>query len=594
MTAAVIDLLPRPRRLRVGAAAVIAAPTEPRTTVDRTVAAQGYRLRIGADGVTIAYADDAGLRYARQSFAQVCAQSPDGLPELEIDDAPDLAQRGYMLDISRDRVPTLAALDRLVEILTLVRINHLELYTEHTFAYRDHEVVWRDADPLTPGDLAWLDTRCRDAGITLVANQNCFGHMERWLRHPEYRARAECPDGFEVVPGFTLPPAVLAPTEANAAFARELLDEVLANFTSTSVHIGCDETFELGKGASRSDCEARGTGVVFAEHLLRIATPSLDEGREVLFWADMVRSHPEAARPLVREGLTPVAWTYEAPPLDGQAIELPPAMAALLDSLGIDLGAHRGFAPLVAPLVDLGVQPWVAPGTSSWNSLVGRLDNALANIDDAVRVGLDTAAPGLLLTDWGDNGHLQPAAVSLPPIVAAGASSWCHATNHDLDLTAVLDRHVFADAAGRLGGALDRVGRVWHRTGRQAFNCSPLQVALLPDQFLSAFGRPDPEAVAGVLGDLDEALVDLAAARPTCGDGAVVVAELANATRLARHGAWVLARRLGLAVPTAAKQAALLSDDIDDYRSCWLAGSRPGGLHDSTAHLHRALDRLTA
>ena len=594
MTAVAPDLLPRPRRLRVGAAAVVAAATEPRVALDHTLAPQGYRLRIDTSGVTISHADDAGLRYARQTLDQVRAQSPDGLPELEVDDAPDLAQRGYMLDISRDRVPTRATLERLVEILALVRINHLELYTEHTFAYRDHEVVWRDADPLTADDIAWLDGQCRNAGITLVANQNCFGHMERWLRHDEYRSRAECPDGFEVVPGFTMPPAVLAPTADNAEFARGLLRELVANFTSRAVNIGCDETFELGRGVSRADCAARGTGVVFAEHVLRIAAPLLAEGREVLFWADMVRSHPEGARPLVRDGLTPVAWTYEAPPTDGRVAAVPPAMATVFDALGLDLGAHRGFAPLVEPLLELGVHPWVAPGTSTWNSLVGRLDNALANIDDAVRVGLDIGAPGLLLTDWGDNGHLQPPAVSLPPIVAAGASSWCHATNHDLDLPAALDRHVFGDATSGLGGALDRIGRQWQHTGRSAFNCSPLQVALLPDQFLAAFGRPDAEAVARVVDELDDALAATESARPTCRDGAAVVAEVANATRLARHGAWVLARRIGIAAPDQVSQAVMLADDIDDYRACWLARCRPGGLRDSAEHLQRALARLTA
>src|SRR5690606_20575826 len=101
--------------------------------------------------------------------------------------------------------------------------NHLELYVEHTFAYADHEVVWRDASPLTADDLRWLDGRCADAGIELVANQNTFGHMERWLRHDRYRSRAECPDGAtNPFSGRPMAPATLAPTPDNAEFALAL------------------------------------------------------------------------------------------------------------------------------------------------------------------------------------------------------------------------------------------------------------------------------------------------------------------------------------------------------------------------------------
>ncbi len=187
-----------------------------------------------------------------------------------------------MLDISRDRVPTRATLERLVGLLRLARLNHLQLYIEHTFAYREHEVVWRDASPLTADDVRWLDAVCRDAGIELVANQNCFGHMNRWLQHEAYRQRAEAPDGFELLPGVRLPASVLAPTPENAAFARDLFDELLPNFSSRRVNVGFDEPFELGHGVSRDEVARRGKVAVYIDHLRRVADPLLEQGFEVL------------------------------------------------------------------------------------------------------------------------------------------------------------------------------------------------------------------------------------------------------------------------------------------------------------------------
>jgi len=412
--------------------------------------------------------------------------------------------------------------------------------------------------------------------------------MERWLRHDAHRSRAECPDGFEVVPGLRMPPAVLAPTEANAAFAVELVREQLRHVRSRRVNVDCDETFELGRGASRADAEAHGRGAVYVDHLLRIASPLLDDGCEVLFWADIVRQHPEQLERLPA-GLTPIAWHYEAPrPVD----ELPVAdgpMATALGELGIDLASSGdGFAPQVAALRDAGRPFWVAPGTSSWNALVGRIDNALGNLLDAARTGAAAGATGYLVTDWGDGGHLQPPSVSFGPLLYGGAVAWCAEANADLDVAAALDEHVFADGAQRLGGALDRLGRVWARTGQRAVNASPLQAALLPHQALFVSGEPDLDRVDEVVADIDRALDDLSASRPACRDGDVVRRELRWAARLARVGAGRLRHRAGGSVEIDELQHEL-AELADEHAERWRERSRSGGQPDSERHLRRAL-----
>ncbi len=67
---------------------------------------------------------------------------------------------------------------------------------------------------------------------------------------------------------------------------------------------------------------------------------------------------------------------------------------------------------------------YVAPGTASWLSLAGRSRNALGNIHNAAAAGLKHGARGLLVTDWGDNGHQQFLAVSMVPFAFGAAASW--------------------------------------------------------------------------------------------------------------------------------------------------------------------------
>ena len=84
-----------------------------------------------------------------------------GSPSAPCRDWPDLAERGVMLDVSRDKVPTMATLYEIVDRLAEWKVNHLELYAEHTFAYADHELVWQDASPLTAAEIRELDAYCR-------------------------------------------------------------------------------------------------------------------------------------------------------------------------------------------------------------------------------------------------------------------------------------------------------------------------------------------------------------------------------------------------------------------------------------------------
>jgi hexosaminidase len=578
-------LFPRPRSLRLDPTRRSTA--ELRAAVDPSLPAQGYELTVDDDGARLRHADDAGLRYGRQTVDQL-RDEQGSLPHGRVADHPDVPVRGFMLDVSRDRVPTRTTLARLVALLERCRYNHLQLYVEHTYAYEDHADVWRDASPLTPDDIRWLDERCRAAGIELAANQNCFGHMGRWLALPRYRDRAECPDGTELIPGLRWPPGVLAPTEANARFVLDLVREQTRAFTSRAVNVGCDETFELGRGASAAQAATEGVGVVYLEHLRRIVDPLLAEGRAVQFWGDVVGHHPELADRLPAGDLTPLVWSYEAP--HRPPVELDPVITQVMDALGIDIGGPTDFATLLVPFLEAGLDSWVVPGTSTWNSLVGRLDNARANLLDAATAARDHGLRGMLVTDWGDNGHHQPPSVSDPAIAYGGAVAWCAETNADLDLAPVLDA-LHRDDAALLGSVLVTIGGVAARTGATAFNGSPIVPPLIADVPDLSDGRADVDALRAVVSDLQRARGDLDRARPRADDGDVVRAELDVAIGLARQGSLRLLERLGEPAVPRHEADAELAALIEDYRATWSARSRPGGLADSAGRLERAIER---
>src|SRR3954452_7001279 len=126
-------LLPQPRHLRLlEGSCPVSADATPQTTIDAAFGrAQGYRLKIDRAGVDIVSTDAAGSFYAIQTLAQLRRQFGTSLPCLEIEDWPDFPARGVMLDISRDKVPTMATLLDIVDQLAELKTNQLQLYPEH-------------------------------------------------------------------------------------------------------------------------------------------------------------------------------------------------------------------------------------------------------------------------------------------------------------------------------------------------------------------------------------------------------------------------------------------------------------------------------
>ncbi|MGE5598351.1 MAG: family 20 glycosylhydrolase, partial [Bacteroidota bacterium] len=436
---------------------------------------EGYSLYLGPDGIRLTGHDEAGVFYGAVTLRQILrGVAPGGaIPALQIEDWPDYRYRGVMLDISRDKVPSLDTLLGLVDLLAELKLNQFQLYTEHTYAYRNHREVWQEASPLTGEEILLLDAYCRERHIELVPNQNSFGHLSRWLKHPRYRHLAEAPDGFTFPWGARSGgPFSLCPLEPGAlTFLAELYDELLPHFSSGQFNVGCDETFDLGRGRSAEACRERGVGRVYLEFLLKVHRLVAERGRTMQFWGDIIGQHPELIPELPRETIA-LAWGYEA---------------------------DHPFAAEGERFAAAGIPFYVCPGTSSWNSIAGRTSNALGNLLNAAEQGLAHGAIGYLNTDWGDNGHWQPLPVSYLGYAYGAAVSWCLPANREIDLPRALDRHVFLDRGGIMGQAAFDLGEAYRVSGMLLPNSSILHGLLLdPEHPLvhERFGALTAESLA--------------------------------------------------------------------------------------------------
>lgn len=551
---------------------------------DQVPHAEGYTLEISPQGVVVTGHDEAGAFYGVCTLNQLIRQFGAALPGLSVVDWPDYPARGVMLDVSRCKVPTLETLFELVDMLAGLKVNQLQLYTEHTFAYREHPEAWLGASPLSGQDVLELDAYCEAQYVELAPNQNSFGHMVPWLTHPKYADLAEAPEGFDYPwGGHVDTPFSLNPTDPRSlALLESLYDELLPHFTSPLFNVGCDETWDLGQGRSKELCEERGTHRVYLDFLLEIYRLAQERGRTMMFWGDIIVQAPELIPDLPKDAIA-LEWGY---------------------------ASDHPFDERCAQFAAAGVPFYVCPGTSSWNAVAGRTDNALGNLRNAAESGLRHGAIGYLNTDWGDRGHWQYQPTAYLGYAYGAAVSWAVDANADpagagLDLEAALSLQAFDDPTGTMGQLayeLGNVYRAWEReTGQKIHNASFLVRALYqPVETLEgrdlSWGEVPVEPFQAARAEIEAAMARLPEAQMRCADAALIRREYENAARLLLHACALGEFKVALAQGAAPEgQASALAEDmraiLAEHRALWLARNRVGGLEEgSGAHFQAMID----
>ncbi|MBI5930593.1 MAG: family 20 glycosylhydrolase [Chloroflexi bacterium] len=531
--------------------------------IDDTVPiAEGYALRIENGQIVIHGADAAGVYYGVCTLCQLIQQHATTLPALAIEDFPDFPARGVMLDVSRDRVPKMETLYALIDKLASWKANQLQLYMEHAFAYQNHREVWAEASPFTGQEILELDAYCRQRHIQLVPNQNSLGHVERWLKFPRYLPLAEKPEGFSVswdLPGKIRPPSTLNPLDPGSLdLIYGLYDELLPHFTSRLLNVGGDEPWELGKGKSQAAVEERG-GRVYLEYLLKLHEKVAARGHQMQFWGDIIVKYPDLVPELPTDAV-PMLWGYEAS-------DPPESECAMMAAAGLEF--------------------YVCPGTSTWNSLAGRTDNAMGNLRTAATNGRQYGATGYLNTEWGDNGHWQPLAPTYLGFAFGAAMSWCVTANTDLDIPTALDLYAFQDKAGVMGRLAYDLGNVYQLIDPHRHNGNLLVYSLqTPRQFiLEAMDKPDQpitvEKLRNFIKQIDEIIGRLPQAQFATEEGPLVSAEYQQAANLLRHAAKRVLWLFGELDQSPQKLAEELRQLVEQQKINWLARHRVGGLNDS-------------
>jgi hypothetical protein len=323
----------------------------------------------GQGGLAVIAETSAGIFYGAQTVKQLIRGSGKDavllVPTLR--DWPAMAHRGLSDDWSRGPMPNMDFLKREMRTLAAYKINIFSPYFEHTFAYEASPVAAFPGGAMTPDEARELVAYAAQYHITVIPEQESFGHLHHLLKFEQFSSLSETPHG-----------SVLAPGEAvTLPLISSWFGELAKVFPAPYAHIGADETVDLGLGKTREQVEKQGIDAVYIDFLKQIHATLAPNHKRLLFWGDIAVKSPELVATLPKDMIA-VPWEYRARP---------------------------DFKPIIEPFTKAGLETWVSPGVSNWSRLYPNNNAALANIRVFVRDGQALGATGVLNTVWNDDGE---------------------------------------------------------------------------------------------------------------------------------------------------------------------------------------------
>ena len=367
---------------------------------------ENYTIDVSPERINVSGGGEESFLRAVQTLCQIVNQCGAEIPCLYIEDYPDFPRRGFYHDVTRGRVPQLKTLKWLADKLSNYKINQMQLYMEHTFAFGNIPELWSGKDPLTAEEIKELDKHCRRLHIDLVPSLSTFGHLYELLRLKRFEHLNELDIRASDLPHnlwdrmahYTIDPQ----NPESFELIKSMIEEVIPAFSSQFFNICCDETFDLGKGKNLKRAQELGTGRLYVDFVKKVAGVVIDNGKIPMMWGDIVLHYPELIEELPREMIF-LNWGYSPD----------------IDSSSTEIFARKGLTQ------------YCCPGLHGWSRFAYDINSASKNIRRMVSHGHSFGAEGILTTDWGDCGHVNLISGSMHGMMLSAALSWNHNSYED-------------------------------------------------------------------------------------------------------------------------------------------------------------------
>jgi hexosaminidase len=336
----------------------------------------GYRIVRGAEATEIFYSEKS-LAFRGLAVATAREVQPGTIQETRA-----FSELGVMLDVSRNAVFTVEAVERLFRHFALMGFNTVQLYTEDVYEIEGEPMFGYFRGRYSATELKEIDAYGEIFGIEVIPCIQTLGHLEQVLQWPVYSDIIDSPG------------ILLIGEPATYRLIEKMLDTVSSSFRSRRVHIGMDEAHGVALGRYRRLHGDRRPFDVLNEHLKKVAALCEDRGLKPMIWSDMYFRLGSANNDY---------YDKESKIPESVAAEIPAGVDLVYWDYYHDDPAF--YTDWIARHRNLGKEPILAAGGWTWGRMWTHYGLVEATISAGMKSAREAGLQRAFLTIWGDDGN---------------------------------------------------------------------------------------------------------------------------------------------------------------------------------------------
>nr|MBA4140313.1 beta-N-acetylhexosaminidase [Segetibacter sp.] len=346
---------------------------------------EAYKIKVTPKNITVTAASSAGLYYAVQTLRQLIegSGSKSVIPEVEIEDWPSLAYRGFMMDMSHMQFPKVEEIKNQLDFLARWKTNQYFFYSEASIELEGYPLLMANAR-FTKEQIKDIIAYAKARHIDVVPNMELYGHLHDLFKLEHYADLSVNQYGGEFKPKDPRVKGIL----------NDWITQIAKLFPSPFFHIGFDETWVI-------ELEAKKLNQTADELYLDMLNQTTDmvekQGKQPMVWADMLQKF-HSIIPKISQRVTAVPWHYF------------PLKEAEYDTL-------------LSPFSKAGIPMIVQSASINWHWFYPAFEVSFQNVDLLIKAGRKYNAVGYIQSGWTDDPQTLMR-LSWPDMAYGSIASW--------------------------------------------------------------------------------------------------------------------------------------------------------------------------
>lgn len=302
---------------------------------------------------------------------------------------------GVMIDCSRNAVMKVSSVKKLIDILSAMGYNLLQLYTEDTYEVDNEPYFGYMRGRYSKEELKEIDRYALEKGMELMPCIQTLAHLNAITRWEPYSQIIDCND------------ILLAGEDRTYELLDHMFSTIRECFSSNRVNIGMDEAHMVGLGKYLDKHGFQNRFDIMIEHLKKVNAIATKYQFKPIMWSDM----------FFRLANGGDYYAKDANVFDEVNNKIPDNVSLVYwDYYSTD---KKHYETMIKNHKQFKNEIWYAGGAWTWNGFAPFNRFSMETIKASIQVCKDANINNMLFTIWGDNGAECSAFSVLPSLLYA-------------------------------------------------------------------------------------------------------------------------------------------------------------------------------